>query len=299
MKLASGLMILLIFLFSSCDEAIVLDDGDNYITVNPAAGSNFTYASFGLHLPETENLRGIVVIVPGYNSDGIYYKDDEVFQNLASVQNVAIVSCFYQGDSETHEYYNADGGSGKALLRAIEEFAYRTDRPELENLPLLFWGHSAGGMFSLSFMNWRPDLVAVVAAIRTPIYNAEVKDSSFAIPTMFLLGENDDVELNESCISYCTENRNKGALWSYALEPLIGHSIGNADYLSLPFLIKVLTKRAGMVNLPEDSGWLGDYSTGNISSYNAYNGNKSGAAWLPDEYIAGLWKKYQSGDFTY
>lgn len=298
MKIFNVLFLFFISIIFSCNEPILLDDGDDYMTVNPAATSNYTFASFGLHLPETDNIRGILVIVPGYNSNGIDYKDGDVLQDLAEVQGVAILSCFYQGD-ETHVYYNVDGGSGKALLRAIEEFAYRADMPLLEGLPLLFWGHSAGGMFSLSFMNWRPDLVAGVAAIRTPIYYSEVKDSARAIPAMFLLGEYDEEEVNQSSIDYCTENRTLGALWSYAIEPEFGHGIGNADFLSIPFLVRALNLQPDMVRINEGSGWLGDYSTRVVNSYSTYSGEKSMAAWLPDEYIGDLWKKYQAGDYTY
>jgi hypothetical protein len=303
------ILTLLLFVFA-CDSNAIIDvemsDEDIYLRVYPIANSNYMEAYFALHVPDFEgNLRGILVIVPGFNSDGRYYKDEAVFREFAREERLAIVSCYYRGDQDYYNYYdNVSRGSGPALMRVIDEFALRKEMPELKNVPLLLWGHSAGGMFSYAFTNWRPDIVAACTPVRSAEFVIEPSDSAKNTPVMFQVGEYDDVIWVRSCIDFCVDHRAQGALWGYAIEPGATHQIAYSTDLSLPFFSAVLRKRVGegvshySQMLPVDSTdcWLGNYYTKMIYSYLDYPGDKSQAAWLPDSASADTWKKYCEGE---
>ena len=306
-------IIIILFLFlAACDGEAIIDvyseDDDMFLHVIPIANSNYIQANYALHIPEFEgNLRGILVIVPGFNSDGRYYKDEPVFRNFAREERLAIVSCYYVGDQNYYNYYDdVHRGSGPALMRVIDEFATRKNMPELRDVPLLLWGHSAGGMFGYAFTNWKPEIVAACTPVRSAEFYLEPSDSVKNTPMMFLVGEYDTGWWVKDCIDFCVEHRSAGALWGYAIEPDAMHSIAYSTDLSLPFLSSALRKRVGeganhyseMLPVNESAGWLGNYYSKMIYSYENYPNEKSDAAWLPDSTAAIAWMNYSRGIFS-
>lgn len=298
-------------LLVSCEDPIYFEeetDGDLFLHVLPASYSNYTNAHFALHVPEFEgNLRGILVIVPGFNSDGRYFKDEPVFRNFAREERLAIISCYFAGDINYYNYYyNPEFGSGIALLRVIEEFAVRKEMPELTSAPLLFWGHSAGGIYSYSFANWKPEMVVACTPVRSAEFSPEPSDSVKNIPMMFLGGELDSEWWLEDCVNFCIQNRSSGALWGYAIEPEAGHGIAYSTDLSLSFLSSSLRQRVGegvshyseMLPVSEESGWLGNYFSKMVYPFSQYPNNKSEAAWFPDDVSANAWVNYTKGIFS-
>ena len=67
-------------------------------------------------------------------------------------------------------YYEADKGSGAALLESIKAFGVESKHPELEHAPLLLWGHSARGQFNYDFTCWKPDRVIAFVANKGAYY---------------------------------------------------------------------------------------------------------------------------------
>jgi hypothetical protein len=58
------------------------------------------------------------------------------------------------------EYYaDVKNGSGSALLNILGNFSIRSGHPELADIPLAFWGVSAGGEFNYEFVCWKPERV--------------------------------------------------------------------------------------------------------------------------------------------
>ena len=300
--------VLLFFVVYSCSETEVTaveEDNDLYLHVLATDSSNFTQARFALHVPENaDRIRAIFIIVPGMNYDGRSFKDVPSYKNFAEENNFAIISCFFQGD-DYHEYWKAEGGSGNALKKVIEEFASRSERNELSTCPLIIWGHSAGGQFAFSFTALNPERVAACATVRSGSFTTSPKEGIYDVPVLFLLGEYDVVQWNETAINLCKINRRLGAKWTYAIEPEAGHEILYSNFVAFPFLRQSLDLRLqsaepeynNLIVLNETSGYLGNYSTFSVSSYYSYSGYKLEAAWLPDSLVADKWKNYCKGSF--
>lgn len=302
---------LTLFLFIQCSEESAIQEVDPietdnvYLQVYPIATSNYTFSFFGLYLPEIEgNYRGIMVLVPGYNGDGTTYLAFSTLRDFVQEEKLALLTCYYIGD-DSHEYYHADGGSGAALLRCIDELSNRTEVDYLRDLPLILWGHSAGGMFSQSFAVWKPEMVAGINATRSADFVDVPSDSAKNIPSLFLLGQYDDRYWNESCLEFVKQYRSEGALWGHAIEPEIGHNIGRSFEISFPFMSSIIQHRIGtsishyneLLPMTEEDGWLGDNDSLDIFRHDEYEGNYLNASWLIDETVANEWYDYVNGNF--
>lgn len=304
-KLKSLLLLVVCALFFSCSDdqttEQISDQIDYYYDVEPTDSSNFEIAKFAMRVPEgIEDFRAILVIVPGRNADGRPYKDWTVFNYFAGVERVAIVSCYFYGDEEDELYFRTWYGSDQVLIDAISNLSDLAGRPELKNLPLLFWGHSAGGMYGFSFTARHPERVAACAPVRSAEFSTDPDLNFRYVPIMFSLGENDDPTWNASCVSIWGINRKLGAQWAYAIEPFSGHDIGNCTTLTMPFFSNVLRLRVGdsinhyseMTRINETDGWLGDPEELTISRYDLYEGEVSEACWFPDSSTAVEWFEY-------
>ena len=155
----------------------------NY-TVPPRA--NFTRASFRFWTPLYDRpIRGIIVIVPGLNRNGLSKLNDPSWQDLARKYRLALVSCFFEGDN----YANAADGSGGALREALADFARNASHPEVSTAPLLLYGESAGGQFNYDFAIWKPERLMAFIVNKGGLYNPESPNpEAYSVPGLFFLG---------------------------------------------------------------------------------------------------------------
>src|SRR5665213_1053455 len=70
--------------------AAVFDD-----EVAPALNDNFSHAAFRLWLDSARRKDGILVVVPGWNSDGRDSANDPAMQGFAAKHNLALVACYW------------------------------------------------------------------------------------------------------------------------------------------------------------------------------------------------------------
>src|ERR1043165_9892980 len=90
--------------------------------IQPKPGDNFTEASFRLWLPEkVQHVRGVFVLVPGFEGDGLNLVDEPRWQQLANKWNFALLGCTLRDKQDG--YYLADKGTGRALLEALAKLA--------------------------------------------------------------------------------------------------------------------------------------------------------------------------------
>ncbi len=138
-------------------------------------------------------------------------------------------------------------------------------------------------------------------------------DKDLSMPAVIVIGGVPDgfKMLDAIPIQYEPARRN-GAPWCLALQWGNAHNYGNADALAFPFLDAVIAARvpqaadplAGPVKLEGmriEDGWLGDRRTwetnfATIASYVDYHGDKVPAAWLPNRYVACVWRSFVSKD---
>jgi hypothetical protein len=126
-------------------------------------GQNFELAEFRFWKPNSNNdYKGVLVIVPGFNGDGRKAVLDSIWQGFAAKHNFLIVACHfkdYKDSAEKPPYREVSKGSGEVLLTAIKSFSKNISKNYINDLPLLFFGFSAGGQYNYEFACWKPEKV--------------------------------------------------------------------------------------------------------------------------------------------
>jgi hypothetical protein len=276
------------------------------------AGKNFEKAVFRLWYPDDKKvLRTIVVLVPGSNGDGRSMATDTVWQEFARRNGLALLGCYFTDSNHPDpaiEYYaNAREGSGQALIDVINRFALHSDHAELAALPLLLWGHSAGGQFNYEFTCWKPDRVMGFVVNKGGIYYTAIAPAVVRqVPGIFFTGEK-DIEFRSDIVKgIFAVNRRFGALWTIADEPGAGHEVGSTMKLAMAFFEEILPlrlatasvesgKAAVMHGLLEESGFIGDPKTMSVVPFTQWVKTGYPTAWLPTARFSEKWKLFVEG----
>lgn len=269
------------------------------ITIPSTATSNFDHADFRLWLPEGDGpLKGIVVLVPGSNGEGRRMADDTLWQSFAKRNRTALVATRFT--DKPHEqnfledYVQVSGGSGQALIDAIDSLATRAKHPELKTAPLFLWGMSAGGQFDYELTAWKPERVAAFVVNKGGIYySALVPRAAREVPGLLFIGGKDLESRIATITGLFAVNRRAGALWALTEEPSVGHAIARSAALGAMFFEDVMSLRLGadgtLKPLAEKDGWYGDIHAKTISAAGAQKAPVAPTAWLPTERLAKAW----------
>lgn len=285
-----------IFLVPSSIRGATMDQA-----IEPKPDDNFTEARFRLWLPEkVQQVRGVFVLVPGFQGDGLDLVNEPRWQQLATKWNFGLLGCTLRGKKEA--YYIADKGTGRALLEALAKLALQSKHPELKDAPLAMWGHSAGGQFNYNFTVWAPERVIAFIAVKGGYYDATTDARSRSVPALFFIGEKDENIRVQSITEIFQTNRRQGAVWCLAVEPNGGHGVGKTLDLALAFLDAVVPLRlpataarsGALRSVDQIPAWLGDLDSYQIASVAYYSQTRNEAAWLPDEGTAQKWKDFVS-----
>lgn len=243
-------------------------------------------AEFRLWTPDEPGAaKNLLVLVPGRNGDSRAWVDDPAWQTLARSRNCGLLGCRMLGDY----YYVAGGWSGAALIKAVEELAALSGNGGLRDAKLAFFGHSAGGQFGCSVVDWRPERVLAFVACKGNFKEWKLDARKRAIPGLWIIGQKDSETIAEDMTESFCEGRRLGAPWTLAVEPNGGHAIGPCRDLAIAFLRAVLTDPPG--NTP----WIGDLRTHKIAPATDRNPDFRINAWLPDQAFAEAWENFTGG----
>ncbi|HVU22897.1 MAG TPA: alpha/beta hydrolase [Opitutus sp.] len=288
---------------SGCLAPLIAADTPPGVTLDVGFhnGANFARAEFRLWLPPAVTpVRAALLLVPGSNEDGRVMVDDEAWRAFAAQHDLALVACCFSDQPHEQDfieaYANAARGSGQALLDALQQFADRSQHPELANAPLLLWGMSAGGEFNYEFAAWRPERVIAFVVNKGGIYySALVSPAARAVPALLFVGERDLPSRIGIIKGLFAVNRRAGALWALTPEPGVAHAEGRSRALSQLFFADVLPLRLNAPGSPlrtldASTGLLGDPATGAITPAGRASVPDSLTAWLPTPRVAAAWR---------
>ena len=314
------LLLLAITISFACKKKEVQSDTNNFqpifidhfiddwaCAVNPGTGANFNVAEFRLWIPDKSvvpEVKAILILAEGSNSNAMYLTSEAQWRDYAIANKIALLGVHLESENAKtvfESYSNASGGSGAALLKALEAIATKNNAPQISSLPFLLRGYSAGGMFTYFFSAYQPKRTVAFADIRGWIIDQNA-DETKNIPGLFLIGE---LDMHNSSQLYMMKQivqnkRKQDGLWSYAIEPGADHFDGfeSSDSLIQLFFSSALKSRLSTTSndlqtVPPSAGWLGNNDTKAVSSYALYPDDKAEAGWLIDEAFAKAWKKYQ------
>lgn len=245
-----------------------------------------------------DSIKAILVLCHSYNSNGLGLVNSDEWQSFAIQNNLALLSVHLKDINQT-SYTRAANGSGDALLLALDSITTKNNVSKIKELPFLFRGYSAGGVFSYFFSEFLPEKVICFVNIRGGSLDF-TSDINNSIPGLMLVGEHETNRI-ERIKNIISPKRDTGALWSYAIEPDMDHfgNLQKSYELARHFFTIALDKRLSndseQLNLiEENTGWLGNNSTKEIFYFSQFPNQPKEASWLLNETFSNYWKNFQT-----
>lgn len=278
--------------------------------------------TYNLWIPDgVKTLRGIIVHQHGCGTGacegGETAANDLHWQALAEKWDCALLGPrFHQAEMQNCRLWcDPRNGSAQTFLKSLDDFAEKSEHPELKTIPWCLWGHSGGAFWSSLMQTLYPDRIvaiwhrsggAIDAWSKDQIPRPEFPAAAFVIPTMCNPGikERDDPRMKGAWIAATglfQVYRRQGAPISFAADPRSSHECADSRYLAIPFFDACLEQRLpeqGAANQPAlrpvdmTKAWLVSYDGGDPVPAEKYEGFVHEAIWLPNEKFAKLWAEY-------
>ncbi len=271
--------------------------------VDAKSNDNFIIAQFRLWIPEsTEEPRAILSLMPGFNQNGLGAAGSGRWQDFAREHQLALYAGFVRsGGDQAPNYHNVNHGSGDAYFEALEKLAEQAGRPEIAELPLVLWGHSAGGQFNYGLACIEPDRVICWIASKGGYYNSEPRSETRTakVPALIIAGEQDTDVRRVNLRALFDQYRKREAPWCFLMEAGVGHGQGQSKTLILPWFQKMMELRlpdplgreTDLREIDLDSGWGTVMEGGQVMPYSQVRESSRDAyGWLPDEDTALTWQ---------
>jgi pimeloyl-ACP methyl ester carboxylesterase len=188
----------------------------------------------------------------------------------------------------------------QTLLQALTELGTQSGHPELANVPILFVGHSQGGCTAYGFSRTHGARVAGFVTMKGGCHALGPAGAAATVPGYFLIGRLDAPHRSENITGVFQTGRATGAPWALSTDAFGHDPIADID-LMFDWIDTILTARlpatagAPLRGMTETAGWLGNRSTGAISTYACYNSIRSSASWLPSQETAVNWQEMAGG----
>lgn len=307
----SGIMVLFCLLFfrvpDSFTQIKVLPGGDmiafdgEYYDYRDSAGVQMIKMWIP---PGIETIRG--VFISGHGGGGGDSRDfarDENIRAFAARLGFAVAGLHNFPGRRVYEQ------GARFFFNALKKWSEFGQHPEIANLPFVIYGSSNGGATTYGFVNYAPERAICFVSNVAAGSNPEIPvDEALKVPGIFIMGQFDaligqrGIDRTAELMNYA---RNKGALWSWAIE-MKGHEDGASFDVYMKMVEQAVLARypaegdlrAGPLRLkqiPEESGWLvdpGTWTTGLtlINSYEKYAGDKKKAGWVLNEDMAYVYR---------
>lgn len=270
--------------------------------------------------PGAARLRGIIVHQHGCGvgacQGGATAAYDLHWQTLAKKWDCALLGPSYQQEEKQNCRLWCDprNGSAKTFLRAIGEFAQKSNHPELARVPWCLWGHSGGGFWASLMQTMYPERIVAIwfrsgTAYATwekgEIPKPEIPEVAYAIPMMCNPGakENSNKRFSGAwtgAMAMFQAYRAKGAPIGLAPDPRTAHECGDCRYLAIPFFDACLAMRLPEKGSPDErlrpvdmkTAWLAAPLSDTPQPASQYSGKPNEAVWLPSERVANAWAQY-------
>lgn len=276
-------------------------------TATPTEKDNFSYGQFSVWCPENiKTYRGILYLGAGYEYSSIPMMEEEKWKEIARENQFVLLTSHMKSRTEEDydiPYWQAEFGSGEAMLDALAYFAKESKHPEIEFAPLAMWGFSAGGQFNYQFACWKPERVITFVAVKGGYYFAEANNEALKIPALYFTGAYDLPRRKDAAKDLFNKYINKDPLWCLANEAFSGHVIGKTDELAIPWLKEIIQQRVPkksnsskgpivLKDIKQSNVWIGDRTDGSITPVSEFKKDKNISSWIPNEELANKWKEF-------
>ena len=254
--------------------------------------------------PNTNPVKGVFISGHGGGSgDSRNFARDENVRALAMRLGFAVAGLHNFPGRRVY----SEGAA--VFFHALNEFARLGHHPEIANLPFVIYGSSNGGAATYGFVNHAPErAICFVANVSAGGEPRIPTDGALRVPGVFIIGKFDAL-IGDRGINRTSEMmdyaREKGALWSWALE-LKGHEDGASFDIYMKLVEQAVAARypdsgnplmgpVKLDELKEETGWLVDQDSWDsgltyVDSYDQYKGDKQKAGWVINKDMAYVYR---------
>ena len=294
--------------FAARTQSIDVRAGANSLNVSLVRNGLYEVSDYLVYLPlQVTTYRGVFVVMFGGTVDtrpllrgdlsyyqAIPYSGDVAGYRLrlldfARNHGFAVIGATFGAQSRGSDAYTA-------LMNAVGTAGSQSGHPELANVPYILHGHSSTACFAYEFAVAHPD--RTIGFITAKNSCTADPGGAVAVPGYFFFGEKDPVVsagVTAQMRIHVEQNRARGALWAFAIEPNAGHAQVENQSLLFRWITTLATLRvpgagSGLQPLAETAGWLGDHTTFAIAPYTSFTRSTSSASWLPTVETAQDWR---------
>lgn len=271
-------------------------------------------SDYKLWLPQGSGRVRYVMAINKRGAGRYLFFHDNAWRRLAAETGGAMLYCGFEA------LRVSGNGYGASMLTALGQFARETSHPEIDEAPLVLWGHSMGGRVVQDFVRVCPSRVLTfhiaMRAFATPDVELMVEsEESMAVPGLYLMGGEDrkpeDIRIHFERARAGQSPRAwllipgekhwpKGMHQENDTPAAVHWQSWSATNLVLAWTRALVARRLGPAAQPEcsgqgllpvdlSSGWLGDDVTGEVAAFGVFRGDWSRASWFPDESVARTW----------
>lgn len=271
-----------------------------------------------LWIPEgVEKLRGVIVhqhgCGDGASKGGATAANDLHWQELARKWDCALLGSSYEGraGTECRLWCDPRNGSADRFVQALNDFATKTGRNEVAEVPWCLWGHSGGGYWASIMQALYPERIVAIWLQSGQAYSRwtsgeapslEVPKAAYKIPVVACPGfkEKDHERFQvawNGCFAMFQEYRRHNAPFIFAPDPRTGHECGDSRYLAIPFFDACLQLRlpaaeGTSTELKDVRGFVANLDGTNVQPVKEYQGDPSDVVWLPTKEFAKPFKEF-------
>ena len=290
--------------FDQRSESLSLGEGANTHDVVLTPQTLFTYQNLVAYLPlDVAEYKAAIVFLPGLQDPSTGLPLDSRGLVRGTVEESCSIWCgsAHRLEVRTGALQLAGGdvaligtttlvdnaGSYETLLQALTQFGTLSLHPELANIPIVFVGHSMGGCTAYGFSRVHGARVAGFLTMKGGCHNPGPAAAAAAVPGYLLIGGMDAQYRADNITGAFEAGRASGAPWALSIDAY-GHSPifdfdGMFDWIDAVLEARLpATAGAPLRPVTETAGWLGNRSSGAVSTYGCYSGDPSSASWLPD-----------------
>lgn len=183
-----------------------------------------------------------------------------------------------------------------SLTSGLAEMAEKSGHPELNSVPVILSGMSAGAGMCVTLAELMPERVIACALVCLEV--GPETEKTRGIPMLTIFGEKDGQQMEKLSAKLPERRAAFDAAWGIAPQWNRKHEWGHANQLLWPFFEDVLAQRlppgaANLLPIDPAKGWLADPGTWTMAaSAAAYSGEQAKAAWLPGENSARVWQAF-------
>ena len=276
------------------------------IRIRLESGSSCSFADsadYGVFIPGgDEPLNGVLVLQHGCGMErfGITRPYDLQYRAFAEKWGLAVVETALYGSC--YVWRDPESGSAEALFNVLKEAGDSTGHPELASAPMLLFGHSAGGYWTLAMLRDYPSRI-LAAVCYSAAGNPQWDYPAEAAEVPVLLrhaGANDapSVFCEQTARNGFRKLRSMDAPASIAYNEGQNHNYSYLRYMAIPFYEAAMRDRLPSKNggalrpVDRSEAWLGEPDSFGIFPEKGYEGDKSGLCLFPDEQTARIWQEY-------